>query len=189
MTAPGPGRSGPRRGGQAIPNSVRGAVLVGLAVIVGIIGLQILDDSGNGSSITIATSDTTPTTSTLAGQQPKPHPPGEVAIKVYNASDVQGAGQQLTDKLKAFGFNMLPAATLNGTRKGTVVQCRAGYEGDATVIAGFGIGNGATIRAVPVGSSGGIRRTPTASWSWAPRRRVLRAIPLSVPVAAPASRR
>ena len=31
-----------------------------------------------------------------AGQQPKPHPPGEVAIKVYNASDVQGAGQQLT---------------------------------------------------------------------------------------------
>ena len=45
MTAPGRGAPG-RGGGQAIPNSVRGAVLVGLAVIVGIIGLQILDDSG-----------------------------------------------------------------------------------------------------------------------------------------------
>ena len=55
MTAPGRGGSG--RGDQTIPNSVRGAVLVGLAVIVGIIGLQILDDSGTGSSITIATSD------------------------------------------------------------------------------------------------------------------------------------
>jgi LytR cell envelope-related transcriptional attenuator len=148
MTAP--GRGGPGRGGPAIPNSVRGAVLVGLAVIVGIIGLQILDDSGTGSSITIGTSGTSaPTSTTAVGQQPKPHPPGQVSIKVYNASDVQGAGQQLTDKLKTFGYNMQPAATLNGTRKGTVVQCRSGYEGDGIVIAGFGIGNGATSGPFP----------------------------------------
>ena len=103
----------PGRGGQAIPNSVRGAVLVGLAVIVGIIGLQILDDSGTGSSITIATSDTSPpTTTTAVGNSRSRTRPGEVTIKVYNASDVQGAGQQLTDKLKTFGYNMLTPANL-----------------------------------------------------------------------------
>lgn len=148
MTAPGRGGSPPPRG-QAIPNSVRGAVLVGLAVIVGIIGLQILDDSGSGSSITAATSETSPTTTTPAGQASKPHPPGQVAIKVYNASDVQGAGQQLSDKLKTYGYNMLAPANLNGTRKGTVVQCRSGYDGDGAVIAGFGIGNGATSGPFP----------------------------------------
>jgi hypothetical protein len=147
MTAP--GRGGPGRGGQAVPNSVRGAVLVGLAVIVGIIGLQILDDSGTGSSITIAPSDTVPTSTTAAGQTPKPHPPGQVSVKVYNSSNVQGAGQQLTDKLKTFGYNMQSAATLNGTRKGTVVECRSGYQGDGVVIAGYGIGNGATTAPFP----------------------------------------
>ena len=30
-----------------------------------------------------------------------------------------------------------------------MVQCRAGYEGDGTVIAGFGIGNGATTGPFP----------------------------------------
>jgi LytR cell envelope-related transcriptional attenuator len=149
MTAPGRGGSPPPRG-QAIPNSVRGAVLVGLAVIVGIIGLQILDDSGSGSSITAATSETSaPATTTPTGQASKPHPPGEVSIKVYNASDVQGAGQQLSDKLKTYGYNMLAPANLNGTRKGTVVQCRSGYDGDGAVIAGFGIGNGATAGPFP----------------------------------------
>ena len=148
MTAP--GRSGPGRGGQAIPNSVRGAVLVGLAVIVGIIGLQILDDSSNGASVTISTSDTTaPTTTTTPGQVAKPHAPGQVTIKVYNASNVQGAGQQLSDKLKTYGYVMQTPANLNGTRKGTVVQCKTGYEPDGNVIAGFGIGNGATAEAFP----------------------------------------
>ncbi len=149
MTAPGQGGPPPPRG-QAIPNSVRGAVLVGLAVIVGIIGLQILDDSGSGSSVTAATSETSaPTTTTATGQASKPHPPGEVSIKVYNASDVQGAGQQLSDKLKTYRYNMLAPANLNSTRKGTVVQCRSGYDGDGAVIAGFGIGNGATAGPFP----------------------------------------
>ena len=45
VTAPS-GVDGPSRSPGA-PERVRGAVLVGLAVILGIIGLQILDDSGH----------------------------------------------------------------------------------------------------------------------------------------------
>jgi hypothetical protein len=145
MTAP---RGEPGRGGQAIPSSVRGAVLVGLAVIVGIIGLQILDDSGSGSVTVAAPESSTPTT-TATGGGPKAHPATEVSIKVYNASDVQGAGQQLSDKLRTFGYVMQAPANLNGTRKGTVVQCRSGYEGDGVAIAGYGIGNGATSEPFP----------------------------------------
>ena len=88
MTAPGRGGPGRGGGGPAISSTVRGAVLVFLAVVVGIIGLQILDDSENGASVTISTSDTSPPATTIAGQGPKAHLPGEVTLKVYNASDI-----------------------------------------------------------------------------------------------------
>jgi hypothetical protein len=144
MTAP--GRGGPDHG-QALPSSLRGAALVGLAVIVGIIGLQILDDSGTGTSDASSSSEVT--TTTVAGALPAPHETrSDVAIKVYNASDVQNAAQQLSDKLKGLGYTTEDVANLNTTRKGTVVECRTGFEGDGQVIAVFGIGN-ATTAAFP----------------------------------------
>ena len=142
MTAPGRGS-----GGQAFSSSARGAVLVFLAVVVGIIGLQILDDSGTRSS---GSSTSSPTTTTFPGQLPPAHQnTSEVSIKVYNASDVQNAAQQLTDKLKSFNYTMLEPANLSETQKGTVVQCHEGFEGDGVVIANYGIGNGATATAFP----------------------------------------
>ncbi|HXY94351.1 MAG TPA: LytR C-terminal domain-containing protein [Acidimicrobiia bacterium] len=143
MTAPGPG--GP--GNSAFPSSLRGVVLIGLAVVVGIIGLQILDDSGTGSS---ASSSTGSTTTSSGSEVPPPHANrSEVAVKVYNASDVQNAGQQTTDKLQSDGYKMLPTANFNTTQKGTIVECRPGYEGDGVVIAGFAIDNGATAGPFP----------------------------------------
>ncbi|MEX1009087.1 MAG: LytR C-terminal domain-containing protein [Acidimicrobiia bacterium] len=143
MTAP--ARGGPGRG-QAVPSAFRGAALVFVAVVVGIIGLQILDDTGGGSTPSPGPASTT----TLpAGERPKPHKATDVTIKVYNASDVQGAAQSLSEKLKGFGYNTLPTANFNTTRKGTVVQCRSGFEGDGVVIAVYGIGAGATSEAFP----------------------------------------
>ncbi len=144
MTAP--GRGGPGRG-QAVPSAFRGAALVFVAVVVGIIGLQILDDSGGGSSTSPVP---VPTSTTVVGGTPKPHDNrSDVTIKVYNASDVQNAAQALTDKFKGFGYTTLPVSNLNTTRKGTVVECRPGFEGDGATIAAFGIGNGATSDAFP----------------------------------------
>jgi LytR cell envelope-related transcriptional attenuator len=126
---------------QALPNSLRGAALVGAAVIVGIIGLQILDDSGGGSSVQASPTQT----STTATPSSAPHANrSQVAVKVYNASGVQNAGQAISDKLKGFGYNTLEAANYGSTRKGTVVQCKPGFEGDGVVIATYGIGNAAT---------------------------------------------
>ena len=144
MTAP--GRGGPGRD-QGVPSAFRGAILVFVAVVVGIIGLQILDDSGGGSSAGSA-SGSTPTT--VAGEVPPPHKNrSEVTIKVYNASDVQGAAQALSAKFQGLGYATLPEDTLNTTRKGTVVQCRSGFEGDGLAIAFYGIGNDAKSESFP----------------------------------------
>jgi hypothetical protein len=134
--------------GEALPSSLRGAVLVGLAVIVGIIGLQILDDSGGTASKASPASSSS--TSTTGAPLPAPHPVrSDVKVKVYNASGVQNAGQSVSDKLKGYGYSTLPVANYATTQKGTVVQCRPGFEGDGAVIAFYGIGNGATTAPFP----------------------------------------
>ena len=138
------GRGGP--GGQALPSSLRGAAIVGLAVIVGIIGLQILDDNkGSGSS---SNSGGQPTSTSTTEGGPAPHAPADVTVKAYNASDVQNAGRSVSDKLEGLGYVTVEPANYGSTRKGTAVQCRPGYEGDAKALA-FAIGNGAVVEPFP----------------------------------------
>lgn len=147
MTAPrggGPARSPGASGGA------RGAVVIGLAVILGIVGLQILDDSGDRatSSATVTTIAESPnaggtaTTVALRGNN-------EVRVKVYNASGVQGVAQTLTDNLRAKGYNMQPAANLANQRQGTVVECVTGFDKEGSVLALYGVGNGAKAAAYP----------------------------------------
>jgi len=141
VTAPGRGGSG----GEPLPSSLRGAALIGLAVIVGIIGLQILDDSKGGGSSSAPAGESS--TSTTQGG-PAPHTAAQVTVKAYNASDVQNAGRTVTDKLKGLGYVTLDPANAGSTRKGTAVQCRSGYEGDAKVLA-YEVGNGAVVEPFP----------------------------------------
>lgn len=138
-------------GSGGLAPSARGAVLIGLAVIAGIVGLQILDDSGDtGVSTPGASSgatDTTraPSTATTGTARPA----GDVRLRVYNASGVQGQAQAESDKLKALGWNTFEPADFGSTRTGTVVQCRGGYEVDANVLAVFGVGRGAVVEPYP----------------------------------------
>jgi hypothetical protein len=161
VTAP---RGGPARS-SGLSSAARGAIVVGLAVILGIVGLQILDDSGPGSGSSNATG-TTPTTlpgvstststsvststgtgaaSTTIGHRPN----NQVKVKVYNASGVQGRAQILTDKLKADGYNTQTPANLSSKRVGTVVECVKGFATDGTLLALYGVGGGATVQPYP----------------------------------------
>jgi hypothetical protein len=145
-------------------------VLVGLAVIAGIVGLQVIDDSspGTGSSTpaigTVAPGDTTATTTAPVGSTPattaagattapttapKFKPAGQVKVKVYNASGVPGVAQAMTDRLKAAGYNTLAPANLDKTRTGSVVQCRSGFENEGKLIAIYQVKNSATYEAFP----------------------------------------
>jgi hypothetical protein len=151
VTAP---RGGPSRS-SGLSSAARGAIVVGLAVILGIVGLQILDDSGpsSGSSNATVTTVTTPVgtspgtgaASTTSGHRPN----NQVKVKVYNASGVQGRAQILTDKLKAVGYNTQSPANLSSKRVGTVVECMKGFATEGTLLALYGIGEGATVQPYP----------------------------------------
>jgi hypothetical protein len=154
VTAPRGDGGGPSRS-SGISSAARGAIIVGLAVILGIVGLQILDDSspGSASSDTTATTVTNATgTSSGAGSASTTiarRPNSEVRVKVYNASGVQGRAQILTDQLKALGYNTQAPATLSAERAGTVVECTAAFAAEGTLLALYGVGDGATAQPYP----------------------------------------
>jgi hypothetical protein len=123
--------------------------VVGLAVILGIVGLQILDDSGDGSTSATGTT-VVGTVTTGPGATTAPlRSENEVRVKVYNASGVQGRAQTLTDSLRAKNYNMQEPANLDEQRQGTVVQCVQGFSREGTVLALYGVGNGATVQPYP----------------------------------------
>ena len=145
MTAPrgdGPARSPGAAGGA------KGAVVVGLAVILGIVGLQILDDSGDGTSSATGTTVVTTVTTAPGATTVPPRQNGDVRVKVYNASGVQGRAQTLTDTLRADGYNMQEPATLDDQRQGTVVECVAGFEREGALLSLYGVA-GSTVADYP----------------------------------------
>jgi hypothetical protein len=126
--------------------ATRGAVLIGLAVIIGLVLLQIVDDakggggasggsSGGGGTVTTtattaAGSSTTTTTVATNGARP----PSEVQVQVLNGSGVAGAAAQRSNDLKAKGYQVLPAGNAPAPRTGTAVQCKNGYAKEAQAI-------------------------------------------------------
>jgi hypothetical protein len=143
----------PRGGGSSrVPGAAsgaRGAVVVGLAVILGIVGLQILDDSGPSTSVATVTTTAAPSTGGGSPTTAAIRPANEVKVKVYNASGVQGRAQILTDQLRTAGYNMQAPANLSGQRTGTTVACIDGFKREGTLLALYGVGNGAKATAYP----------------------------------------
>jgi hypothetical protein len=120
-----------------------------LAVILGIVGLQILDDSSDGgsSSATVTTVGGTPTSGGTTTTPIRPN--NEVRVKVYNGSGVQGVAQTLTDQLRAKGYNMQAPETADKERQGTAVQCVSGFEREGVVLAIYGVESDAKTEAYP----------------------------------------
>lgn len=147
MTAPRgerPARSPGASGGA------RGAIVVGVAVILGIVGLQILDDSGGSSDATVTTTPggTTVTTGATATTTPV-RANKDVRVKVYNASGVSGRAQTLTNALRSKQYDMQDPANLDTQRQGIVVECVAGFETEGKLLALYGVGGGATAQPYP----------------------------------------
>jgi len=167
--------------GPGIPSAARGAALLGLAVIVAIIGLQILDDSspstsnagttttttnvgptttsGFGTSTTTSSGATTTTTrggTTTTKSASAGRPTSQVKVIVINVSGVQGAAQTLTNTLKSLGYNT--SVPTNGTTQqtGSTVGCEAGFEKEAQVLAFVGVDHGAKVVAYPTSIPSGV---------------------------------
>ncbi len=135
-----------RDGGGPGFSAARGAALVALAVILGIVLLQAIDDGndgpvGDGGTTSTTTSTSTTTTaggsdgsSTSSTSTAEAAPPGEVTVRVLNGSGVAGAAGQLTNTLKANGYKTLVPGDAQ-SRSGTVVDAKADKTAECTTLA------------------------------------------------------
>jgi hypothetical protein len=122
----------------------RGAVVIALAVIAGVVLLQVVDKGNTGpvgdqsaraavTTTTTAKSGTsTPSTTAAAAQAVRP--PSQIVVEVLNGSGQSGVAGALTTQLKAKGYQTVDAKD-TAKRTGTVVYYRAGYEREAAALA------------------------------------------------------
>lgn len=142
-------RSTPSRGADfrrsVAFSALRGAALIGLAVIVGIVLLQVVDNGSSGpakaggakagaTSTTKAASNTTAAPTTTAAPGGAVKPPAQIRVLVLNGSGVTGAAKTKTNQLRALGYNTLtPTDTL--ARTGDFAECKAGFEREVQTLA------------------------------------------------------
>jgi hypothetical protein len=143
--AHGHGRSASER---LLRSAARGAVLIGVAVVIGIVLLQVVDNGspvGSGQSSGSHTGGVTTTTKSGARN------PQAVRVIVLNGSGLSGAAANLTNKLRGLGYVMgVPGNA--ATQSGTTVSCRSGFEKEAAILAGPNLAGSpvaATVTAFP----------------------------------------
>jgi hypothetical protein len=134
--------------GSGTNAGARGALLLGVAVILGIILLQQFDnDLGTGAGTVSATSvpsvaNTTttrrvglttvaPVTTTTAKTRPKT----EYKVLVANGAGVQGIAAATTNALKNVGYTTITPASATATIDKTSIQFADGYEAEARELA------------------------------------------------------
>lgn len=145
-----------------LQTAARGAGLIGVAVLVGILLLQVIDNgsSGVGGGVSgTPTTGGTGATSTTAKSNVKP--PAEVRVQVLNGSGVSGAAKTRSDALRGLGY---PIAALGNAelRTGTAVQCRAGFEKEAeALVANVGGTPAPVIEGFPDPAPAGVDLTNT----------------------------
>lgn len=136
------------RGGSGGFSAARGAALIAVAVIIGVVLLNAIDDGnsgpvGDGGTSTTTSSSSTTTTTLVKGTGPttppttKPPtvPPAQVTVLVLNGSGRDGVASTLTNTLKAKGYQTLPANNADSVRVGTVVDAKAGKTAVCTTLA------------------------------------------------------
>jgi hypothetical protein len=123
----------------------RGALLLGIAVILGVALLNTFDDGTDPFAQHLVAVDTTTTTTTAAAPAtttttqpatPALRAPADVKVLPANGTGVNKFGARVGDELRKSGFNVL--SPVDSTTKGvtaSVVYSTPGYEAEAADIA------------------------------------------------------
>jgi len=126
-----------RRGGGGTSgfSAARGAAIIGVAVILGVVLLNAIDD-GNSGPVGDGGSDTSSSTTTTTVAQGSSStttttgavsiPPASVSVLVLNGSGRAGVAGTVTNTLKAKGYRTLPPNNASSVRTGTVVYAKTG---------------------------------------------------------------
>lgn len=142
----------PRLGATILRTAARGAVLVGVAVVLGILLLQVVNDSGgsggSGASPTPATSNTSSGTTATTRPVGGGRPAAQVKVFVQNASGVSGAAAAKANVLRGLGYAIVGTGNAATPVTGTVVGCKTGFSKEADTLA-KALGVGVTVGAYP----------------------------------------
>jgi hypothetical protein len=139
--------------------AAKGAGLIALAVLIGVVLLNVVDDGdtnqgSNGSDSTTETTTTTvagstdttePTTETTADAVPA-KTPAELSVLVLNGGAPQGAAREMSDNLKLSEYTnqLQPSDWAGREQAGNLVMCKAGLDQEAAALA-TAVGEGTPV--------------------------------------------
>ncbi len=134
-----------------------GALLIGVAVVIGIVLLQIGDNNDNGPPSSAAhkttttrhttTTTTPPTSNSTPSTTPTAHPPSEVKLIVLNGGAAAGKAGDMSAALKTKGYTNQPQPANDWTghsQTGNTVYCRDGFQREGTALA-VQVGSGTKV--------------------------------------------
>jgi hypothetical protein len=157
MTSTSEGNGEPPRGASSA--ALKGALLIGLAIIVGLFLLQRADDDPNtsaggttkppASATTTTVPRATTTTSTVPASPAKT--PGELSVIVLNGGAATGQAAEMSNALTTAGYTNQTAANNweNHSQQGNSVLCKPGRQREAVALSQQTALQGSTIGDYP----------------------------------------
>ena len=116
----------------------RGLLLLGAAVILGVVLLARVDAPADDEKVEARGSTEETTTTTAARNTTTTTPmraPKDVKVLTANGTDVKGVGARVKDKLLAAGYNALQATDTTTKPQNSAVYYAAGLQREAAVVA------------------------------------------------------
>jgi LytR cell envelope-related transcriptional attenuator len=139
---------------RLLRTAARGAILVGVAVLIGIVLINVVDkgrpggsSGGSGGTPTVPTTGGTGSSTTATTKAGAIRDPSKVRVLVLNGSGTSGKAAALSNQLRGAGYPQLPPGNAALTT-GTKVECKTGFEKEATVLAGK-VGGSAAVAPFP----------------------------------------
>jgi hypothetical protein len=131
---------------RVLRSAARGGVLIGIAVVIGIVLLQVVDggSGGSGGVTTPTGSGGGGTSTTVSGERP----PEQVSVYVLNGSGIANAAATKQNDLRALGY-LTPGTGNAPLQTGTTVGCQTDFESEAqTLITQLSV-SGAAVTLAP----------------------------------------
>jgi len=116
----------------------RGLLLLGAAVILGVVLLARVDAPADDQQVEASDDRSEETTTTTARSTTTTTPvraPKDVKVLTANGTDVKGVGGRIKDKLLAAGYNALQATDTATKPQNSAVYYAAGLQREAAVVA------------------------------------------------------
>ncbi len=139
--------------------AAKGAGVIAVAVLVGVLLLQVVDHGSTGpvgttgddkpSATTTTEKPSADKTTTTTADVVQEKTPDQVRVLVLNGGAIAGAAGTMSTSLTEKGYtNQEPANDDSTTRTGNVVHCREGLEREAAALA-VAVGEGTTVEDFP----------------------------------------